>query len=186
MGNAAVSGDGGIRVIDPVQFRDLMAGVCAPVTVVTTTVDDLPCGATVSSFSSLSLDPPLISVAFDRSSAVLASIQRAGRFGVNLLGVAQEDLAMVFARRAQDRFAGVDWYPSAGLPRLTEAAGWIECALYQTVEGGDHLLLFGLVVASSHRTLPPLVYAHRTFGTHSKYATRPRRPITDSIAALSS
>ena len=173
------------QVVDPQQFRDLMAGVCAPVTVVTTTIDGVPHGATVSSFASLSLDPPLISVAFDRGSALLSRIQQSGRFGVNLLGLAQEDLAMVFARRSEDRFAGVDWHMSAGLPRLTEAAGWIDCDLYQTVEGGDHLLLFGLVVNSSHRALPPLVYAHRTFGTHSKYSERPRHPITDSIAALS-
>ncbi len=92
---------------------------------------------------------------------------------------------MVFARGGVDRFAGVGWHMSAGLPRLTEAGGWIECELYQTVEGGDHLLLFGLVVNSSHRALPPLVYAHRTFGTHSKYSERPRHPITDHIAALS-
>lgn len=185
MGYTAVGGGEAPRTVDPAQFRDLMAGVCAPVTVVTTTVDDLPSGATVSSFASLSLDPPLISVAFDRGSSVLANIQRAGRFGVNLLGLAQEELAMVFARRSQNRFAGVAWHRSAGLPRLTEAAGWMECELHRTVEGGDHLLLFGLVVASSHRALPPLVYAHRTFGTHSKYADRPRHPITDSIAALS-
>ena len=173
------------QVVAAQQFRDLMAGVCAPVTVVTTTIDGVPHGATVSSFASLSLDPPLISVAFDRGSALLGRILQSGRFGVNLLGLAQEDLAMVFARRSEDRFAGVDWHMSAGLPRLTEAAGWIDCELYQTVEGGDHLLLFGLVVNSSHRALPPLVYAHRTFGTHSKYAERPRHPITDSIAALS-
>lgn len=173
------------QVVDPQQFRDLMAGVCAPVTVVTTTIDGVPHGATVSSFASLSLDPPLISVAFDRSSTLLGRIQQAGRFGVNLLGLAQDDLAMVFARRSEDRFAGVDWHMSDGLPQLTEAAGWIDCDLYQTVEGGDHLLLFGLVVNSSHRALPPLVYAHRTFGTHSKYSERPRHPIADSIAALS-
>lgn len=171
-------------MIDPAQFRELLAGVCAPVTVVTTTVAGTPFGATVSSFASLSLDPPLISVAFDRSSAMLSRIQQAGRFGVNLLGQAQDDLAMVFARRSDDRFAGVDWYADSGLPRLAEAAGWIECELYQSVQGGDHLMLFGLVVGSSHRALPPLVYAHRTFGTHSKYAERPRQPITDHIAAF--
>ncbi len=173
------------QVVDPQQFRDLMAGVCAPVTVVTTTIDGVPHGAMVSSFASLSLDPPLISVAFDRGSAQLARIQQAGRFGVNLLGLAQDDLAMVFARRSQNRFEGVDWHRSAGLPRLTETAGWIECELYRSVEGGDHLLLFGLVVNASSRALPPLVYAHRTFGTHSKYAERPRHPITDHIAAFS-
>ena len=58
-------------MIEPQQFRDLMAGVCAPVTVVTTMTNGVPRGATVSSFASLSLNPPLVSVAFDRGSALL-------------------------------------------------------------------------------------------------------------------
>lgn len=169
-------------MIDQQQFRHLMAGVCAPVTVVTTSVDGYPHGATVSSFASLSLDPPLISVAFDRGSSVLARIQQAGRFGVNLLGHAQDDLAMTFARRG-DRFSQATWHLDEGLPRLAEAAGWIVCDLHQTVEAGDHLLLFGLVRGASRTDLPPLVYAHRTFGTHSRYLERPRLPIADTIAA---
>ena len=86
-------------MIQPRQFRDLMAGVCAPVTVVTTMTDGVPHGATVSSFASLSLNPPLVSVAFDRGSALLRQIQAAGRFGVNILGHAQDELAVTFARR---------------------------------------------------------------------------------------
>ena len=90
-------------MIEPQEFRDLMAGVCAPVTVVTTTGDGRPYGATVSSFTSLSLNPPLVSVAFDRGSALLGQIREAGRFGVNILGHAQDDLAMTFARRGADQ-----------------------------------------------------------------------------------
>ena len=173
-------------MIERQEFRDLMAGVCAPVTVVTTTVDGRPCGATVSSFTSLSLNPPLISVAFDRGSALLGQIREAGRFGVNILGHAQDELAMTFARRG-DRFAATDWFDDRGLPRLADAAGWMVCDLHQTVEAGDHLLLFGLVrAASSRKDLAPLVYAHRTFGTHSRFAERPRPSIADLIAACAS
>lgn len=170
-------------MIDQRRFRDLMAGVCAPVTVVTTTLADNPYGATVSSFASLSLDPPLVSVAFDRGSALLAHIQRADRFGVNLLGHAQDELAMTFARRGVDRFGTAPWYLDDGLPRLVDAAGWIVCDLFQTVEAGDHLLLFGLVRAASRTDQAPLVYAHRTFGTHSRFADRPRPKIADAITA---
>lgn len=174
-------------MIDPQQFRDLMAGVCAPVTVVTTMADSAPCGATVSSFGSLSLDPPLVSVAFDRTSTLLGQIQAAGRFGVNILGHAQDELAVTFARRRADRFAAADWFADHGLPRLADAAGWMVCDLHQTVEAGDHLLLFGLVRAASTRPdLPPLVYAHRMFGTHSRFADRPRPSIADLIAACAS
>ena len=171
-------------MIEQQQFRNLMASVVAPVTVVTTTVDGVPYGATVSSFTSLSLDPPLVSVAFDRGSSMLTRIQVAGRFGVNVLGHAQDDLAMVFARPSADRFAGVDWHDDAQLPRLADALSWIVCDLHQTVEAGDHILLFGLVRSASNRAdLAPLIYANRTFGTHSRFAERPRPAIADLIAA---
>jgi flavin reductase (DIM6/NTAB) family NADH-FMN oxidoreductase RutF len=174
-------------MIEPQEFRDLMAGVCAPVTVVTTMVDGRPYGATVSSFTSLSLNPPLVSVAFDRGSALLGQIREAGRFGVNILGHAQDDLAMTFARRGTDRFAATDWFDDHGLPRLTDAASWMVCDLYRCVEAGDHLLLFGLVrAARSRNDLAPLGYAHRTFGTHARFAERPRPSIADLIAACAS
>lgn len=171
--------------IDPERFRGLMAGVCAPVTVVTTTCDDGPHGATVSSFASLSLEPPMITVAFDSRSALLGQIRRAGRFGINLLGHGQGDIAMLFARRGVDRFSDTPWHYDRGLPHLDGAAGWIVCDLAQNVTGGDHQLLFGLVTAASATQLPPLIYAHRTFGTHSRFTERPRPRIVDDIAACS-
>ena len=168
-------------MIDQQGFRQLMAGVCAPVTVVTTIVDGVPYGSTVSSLASLSLDPPLVSAAFDRASTLLARIQQAGEFGVNVLSQAQDDLARNFAVAKADKFSGTHWFTDDGLPRLAEAAGWMACELNHAVEGGDHLLLFGLVrSASSRRDLPPLVYAHQTYGTHSRFAAasapRHRRP----------
>ncbi|MCR6485140.1 flavin reductase family protein [Amycolatopsis sp. OK19-0408] len=170
-----------MTTVDGTRFRAVMAAVCAPVTIVTTAG---PHGATVSSFTSLSLDPPLVSVAFDRRSALLAEILDTGRFGVNLLGQGQDDLAVRFATRGADRFGGeTAWFTDDGLPRLRDAAGWVACDLDRVVEAGDHLLLFGLVTALGRTELPPLVYAHRTFGTHSRYAERPRPLITDQIAA---
>jgi flavin reductase (DIM6/NTAB) family NADH-FMN oxidoreductase RutF len=190
-------------------FRDLMAAVCAPVTVVTTmggtTVgvtsagEAGPHGATVSAFASLSLRPPLVTVALDRRSALLARIQQNGRFGVNVLGAGDDEIALRFASpvfagtafagpvfastSAAGRFAGVPWTPAHGLPRLDCAAAWAECELAQVVDGGDHLLLIGLVTHAESRQAAPLVYGHRTFGTHSRFASRPRRPIDDTIAA---
>lgn len=172
--------------IDRQRALALMAGVCTPVTIVTTADTDGPHGATVSSFAGLSLEPPLITVAFERQSALLQRILKTGRFGVNLLGHGQDDLAMLFARRDTDRFAGTSWHYDAALPRIDGAAGWVACDLHDAVEGGDHLLLFGLVTRAQHAQLPPLIYAHRTFGTHSRHAERPRRPIVDQIIACAS
>ena len=165
-------------------FRDLMAAVCAPVTVVTTADEAGPHGATVSAFASLSLRPPLVTVALDRRSALLARILAVRRMGVNVLGSGDDDIALRFAQTAaEDRFAGMPWTPAHGLPRLDGAAAWAECELSQVVDGGDHLLLIALVTHAESRQAAPLVYGHRTFGTHSRFDRRPRRPIDDAIAA---
>jgi flavin reductase (DIM6/NTAB) family NADH-FMN oxidoreductase RutF len=83
------------------------------------------------------------------------------------------------------RFAAADWHYDHGLPRLDDAPAWLVCDLAQAVEGGDHLLLLGTVGEAAARTAPPLLYGHRAYGTHSGFATRPRRPIDDLIAACS-
>ena len=165
-------------------FRDLMAAVCTPVTVVTA-AEEGPAGATVSSFASLSLRPPMVTAALDRGSRLLAPVLRTRRFGVNVLSYEQEEIARLFARRSVDRFAAVDWHYDRGLPRVSGAPGWLVCELAQAVDGGDHVLLLGLVREAAMRTAPPLVYGHRAYGTHSGFAARPRRPITDLIAACS-
>ena len=172
------------HVVTDDEFRSLMAGVCAPVTVVTTADADGPAGTTVSALASLSLHPPLVSVAFDRGSSLLGRIQRSGRFGINILSHGQEDVAVLFARRGADRFGAVRWRPDHGLPRLCAASGWAACELYNDVEAGDHRLLFGLVTQASRHDAAPLVYADQTYGTHSRFAVRSPRPITDQIAAF--
>ena len=167
------------------DFRNLMTGVCATVTVVTTADDDGPHGATVSSFASLSLSPPLVTVGLDRRSALLARILGSRRFAVNVLSSADDELALLFARRGEDRFGQVPWSSSRGLPRLEGAVGWAVCDVDQVVEGGDHLLLVGLVTHAESNQRSPLVYGYRTFGTHSRFADRPRPRIADVISAAS-
>lgn len=168
------------------QFRDLMAGVCAPVTVITTADGDGPHGATVSSLASLSLRPALLSIALDRRSALLDRIRTTGRFGVNVLNSMQADIATTFATRDADRFGSTGWSTSDTLPRLDDVAGWAACDLAQTIEAGDHLLLIGAVMTAASTPRAPLVYAHRTFGTHSNFATRRRPAIVDYISACAS
>ncbi|WP_229853305.1 flavin reductase family protein [Streptomyces violascens] len=154
------------------DFRDAMAGVCAPVTIVTTSERGSPYGVTVSAFASVSLRPAMVSVALDRSSRVLARILAKGRFGVNVLGRDQDELARIFAGPSPDRFAASEapWRHDHGLPRLAGAAGWIVCELGSTVEAGDHLLLLGDVTHVRSSSAAPLVYSHRVFGTHSAFA----------------
>src|SRR3954451_21820555 len=161
-------------MIDQEAFLELMSGVCSPVTVVTaTTADGRPHGSTVSSFTSLSLDPPLVSFALDRASGLLAHLRPGDRVGVNILGAHQQELASTFARRlrgAGSKFDGVTWTVRAGLPHLPESAGWTAGRVERHVDGGDHILLVVSVEEAESTPTAPLVYARRVFGTHSGLA----------------
>jgi flavin reductase (DIM6/NTAB) family NADH-FMN oxidoreductase RutF len=161
-------------VIDRETFVELMSGVCAPVTVVTTaTADGRRHGSTVSSFASLSLDPPLVSFALDRASGLLPHLEPGARVGVNILGAHQQDLASRFARRGHGpgtKFDGVAWSERAGVPYLPGSAGWTAGRVERHLDGGDHVLLVVSVEQAESTSLAPLVYARRVFGTHSLLA----------------
>ena len=146
-------------------FRDAMAQVCTPVSVVTT-FDDHPHGSTVSAFTSLSLDPELILVALDRSSDLLAQLRRTRLFGLNVLASDQIDLAKRFARKGFDDFKGLPWRSEHDVPRLIGATAWLACAVSEFLEGGDHRVVVGRVLAVRVRDAEPLTYHARTFGTH--------------------
>ncbi|GAA2009184.1 hypothetical protein GCM10009799_41270 [Nocardiopsis rhodophaea] len=160
-----------------------MANVCAPVTVVTAMHDEIPHGATVSSFTSVSLRPPIVSIALDRRSNLLDKIQRTHWFGVNVLSSGQEDIARAFSTSRADRFHRAPWRQDQGLPRLACAVSWAVCRVHRVVPGGDHLLLLGLALHAESTTAAPLIYGNRTFGTHSAFV-RGTRAITDQIAAF--
>ncbi|MGP3941474.1 flavin reductase family protein [Streptomyces sp. 6N106] len=148
-------------------FREVMAGVATPVTVVTAMDGRRPHGTTVSAFASLSMQPPMVLVALDRRSELLALIKSSLRFGVNVLGHGQSALALAFARKGgAGRFTGVSWEVDGGVPRLSAAPGWLVCEVADVVEGGDHVIALGNVLAAQAATCAPLTYHARAFGTH--------------------
>jgi flavin reductase (DIM6/NTAB) family NADH-FMN oxidoreductase RutF len=79
-------------------------------------------------------------------------------------------VAKRFAKRGVDRFGLSAWVLERGMPRLTSVASWIVCSLATAVEGGDHLLLLGLVEDAEKTEAAPLIYTERMFGTHSGFA----------------
>lgn len=155
------------------EFRQLMSLVCGPVVVVTTMSEGEPAGTTISAFASLSAQPRMIMLALDQTSRLLGKIGATERFGVNILGVGQEELAARFATKRDDKFDGVGWTACAGLPRLSGTSGWASCKTERFVPGGDHIIVIGEVdsVSSDDSDRPPLVYGRRTFGAHSGLVT---------------
>lgn len=155
-------------------FRDVMAGMCTPVSIVTAMDGDRPHGTTVSAFASLSLDPPMVLAALDRESDLLALVRRDERFGVNVLASAQSEIAAACARKGNDKFAHVDWHVQCNVPRLDGVSGWLACAVHQLVEGGDHVIALGTVLEAKRSPATPLTYHAREFGTHAALEVQPQ------------
>jgi len=153
------------------RFRDVMSTVCSPVTVITAAGQDRPHGTTVSAFTSLSLDPPMVLVSLDKTSELLSFVRATGRFGVNVMGREQSAVAMAFARKGDQKFQGVPWTPDRGLPRLDGAPGWLACDLAGLVPAGDHVIILGTVTDADAQHGDPLTYHSRAFGISSQTIT---------------
>jgi len=120
--------------------------------------DGSPVGLTVSSFTSLSLDPPLILVSIHRDCRALADLRTDGFFGVNILAAHQQSLSLRFASEIKERFACIDWYRGkTGVPLLYDVLAFFECALESSATAGDHEILIGRVLHVSSWDGRPLL-----------------------------
>ena len=147
--------------MDPFEFRQLCGRFATGVTVVTTLdAAGVPSGMTANSFASVSLDPPLVSVAIDLSASTHAALLQAPRFAINILAAHQEALSRRFASGLSDRFDGVAWqHGLAGQLLLDGALAHIICERWSTIPAGDHTILLGRVIggaATDHGR--PLLY----------------------------
>lgn len=130
------------------RFRDVLGRFASGITVVTSTSNGAPVGMTCQSFSSVSLDPPLVLFVPARTSRAWPLIQRSGKFCVNFLADGQADLSNTMASRGADKFAGVEWQPSAatGSPVLPGTLGYVDCTIHTVHEAGDHYIVIGKVL----------------------------------------
>ncbi|QCI67634.1 flavin reductase family protein [Phreatobacter stygius] len=156
--------------MDPAHFsqddlRRAFGTFLTGVTVVTTRDDTgAPRGMTANSFTSVSLDPPLVLVCIGKRSSNIGSFQEAGSFAVNILGREQTGVATLFASRGADRFAGVDCRQAAtGAPILDDCLSWFDCLLHQRVDAGDHLILIGEVQDFGVNFSEPLGFCRGSF-----------------------
>ncbi len=133
-------------VFDPAKFRQVLGHFATGVTVVTAAPDGEPVGLAVGSFSSVSLDPPLVAFFPDRTSSSWPKIQAAGSFCVNVLGEDQEGICRRFATKGDDKFAGLGWTPAgSGSPLLDGVVAWIDCDIQSVSDAGDHYCVLGAV-----------------------------------------
>lgn len=148
--------------IDEYRFRSVLSRFASGVTVVTARgADGVDHGITVSSFCSLSLEPPLILVCIDHAAVMHGVLENAAAFTVNVLAADQEDHARRFSDPDNDRFEGTAYTRGAnGLALLTGAAAHLECALTDRFEGGDHTIFVGRVEMADANDAQPLLY-HR-------------------------
>ena len=154
--------------MDPRQFRDTLGRFPTGVAVVTASGPTGPAGLTTSAFCSVSLQPALVLVCFDRSSRTLAVVRESGRFAVNVLRAGDEDLALLFAGKAPhpEKFASVTHTADHGVPVLDSALAWFVCDLAALHPGGDHEIGVGTVTAMGEDPAgEPLVFHRGAFGT---------------------
>jgi flavin reductase (DIM6/NTAB) family NADH-FMN oxidoreductase RutF len=149
--------------VSSAEFRQAMGHFATGVTVVTSVGDDgEPVGTTASAVTSLSLDPPLVLVCFDRTSQTLRAIRRHGAFVVNVLAAPQEHLSANFARRGlAAAWDGIRHRPGpTGSPRLHGVLAVLECSVENRLPGGDHEIVVGRVrdVEISADSAAPLLY----------------------------
>jgi 3-hydroxy-9,10-secoandrosta-1,3,5(10)-triene-9,17-dione monooxygenase reductase component len=158
--------EGPERIVDPHVMRDVLGHFPSGVTVVTAVTDDGPIGFTCQSFSSLSLDPPLVAFAPARSSGTWARLREIGRFCVNVLAEGRDDVSQNFARSAPDKFGGVPWTPSPhGAPVLQGIVAWIDGELWAEYDGGDHTIAVARVLdLGAYADRRPLLFHRGAYG----------------------
>jgi 3-hydroxy-9,10-secoandrosta-1,3,5(10)-triene-9,17-dione monooxygenase reductase component len=150
------------------RFRDVLGRYCSGVAVVTSLADGQPVGMTCQSFSSVSLDPPLVMFIPARTSRAWPLMQRAGHFCVNFLAADQAEVSNVMASKGADKFSGLSWTTSkTGAPLLEGIIGYVDCTVHTVHEAGDHFIVVGRVQDMDFTEGPaePLLYYEGSYRT---------------------
>ena len=157
------------RSIDRFDLRRALGTFATGVTVVTT-IDDggTPRGFTANSFTSVSLEPPLILVCLAKTAASCSVFRAAESYAVNILSEDQKAVSATFSSPSADRFAQVDWAAhSTGCPIIAGVVAWLDCRMHEVIDAGDHYILIGRVVDYDYAASSPLGFcrgAYVSFG----------------------
>lgn len=153
--------------IEGARFRQVLGHLPTGVVVVTANHASRPVGMSSNSFTSVSLQPPLVLFCPAKASRTWPKIAGTGAFCVNIFAAHQEEVSRRFSQRGIDRFAGVAWHERAAGPALDDAVAWIECAIDALYEAGDHLIVVGAVQRLELGTVQadPLVFFRGRYGS---------------------
>ncbi|WP_323011617.1 p-hydroxyphenylacetate 3-hydroxylase reductase component [Castellaniella sp.] len=161
------------KAFDPRVLRRALGNFATGVTIVTANDGDAMVGVTANSFSSVSLDPPLVLWSIDKRSSSFPVFQRASHFAINILSMGQIELSNRFARPSDSRYSGVEWRSGhGGCVLLEDTSASFQCRKHQIIDGGDHWIMIGQVVDFEDNGSPPLVY-HQ--GAYSMVLSHPQR-----------
>lgn len=146
--------------IDSATFRSVLSSYATGVAVMTCTARDGRTGVmTVNSFASLSLDPPLVLWSIDKACDQMPAFADTDHYAVNILSAEQQDISNRLAMPGEDKLRDIPHEKGAGdAPLLPGCCAQIQCEIADRVEGGDHLILIGRVLATARSERDPLVY----------------------------
>lgn len=152
---------------DAAALRRVLGSFVTGVTVVTTRdAHGVPHGFTANSFTSVSLDPPLVLVCVGHAVEDLEVYRECRRFAVNILADSQQVISETFATEHPERFAGIRWRNGpCGSPILEGCVASLECTSGRRIEAGDHMILIGRVVACEHSDRRPLVFCRGSYSS---------------------
>jgi flavin reductase (DIM6/NTAB) family NADH-FMN oxidoreductase RutF len=171
------------KELDPRHLRRCFGHFATGVAVVTYRLNGEARGVTVNSFTSVSMDPPLVLVSIARSAKAAMSLGT-GTFVINVLVANQLDLAMNFAGRPKTALV-VPWVETEGSPRLGGCMAWFECVPWQTIDAGDHVLFIGQVITHDSRSDEALLFHCGQFRLAGQVLTEiPRIASLDGDPAL--
>jgi 3-hydroxy-9,10-secoandrosta-1,3,5(10)-triene-9,17-dione monooxygenase reductase component len=165
-GVTAATGDEWGLEPDGPAMRTVLGHFATGITVVTAIDGDEPVGMACNSFTSVSLEPPLVLFCAAKSSTTWPRIQRAGRWAANILGIGGEELCRTFAMKGADRFDGVRWAPGAsGAPIIDGALAYVDCVTDAEHDAGDHVIVVGRVLRLGYTPGgSPLVFYRGGYG----------------------
>ena len=154
-----------ISSVDEATFRRACSRFATGIAVATVTgMDGKPYGLTINSFTSVSCCPPLVLICIDYRCNILPHFRSSNFFGVNVLNDGQRQHSIRFSQRQSDRFDGIGWHQGdTGVPLLEGSLSCLECCVTQTVEAGDHAVLFAEVLRAEYNDGKPLLYYGSTY-----------------------